>query len=61
MVMQTDDNGRELTPAEAEDLKDTLIAISVVAKRLARKARQENMEKEVNQSEQDERTGNVPG
>lgn len=28
MVMQTDDNGRELTPVEAEDLEDTLIAIS---------------------------------
>ena len=42
MVMQTDDNGRELTPAEAEDLEDTLIAISVVTKRLARKVSQKN-------------------
>jgi len=61
MVMQTDADSRELTPAEAEDLEDTLIAISVVAKRLARKVRQQNTEKEVNPSEQDERTGNVPG
>lgn len=36
-----------------EDLIDTLIAISVVAKRLAQKLRQENMTKEENPSEQD--------
>lgn len=34
--------------ANDEDLIDTLIAISVVSKRLATKLRQENMEKEEN-------------
>ena len=37
--------------ANDEDLIDTLIAISVVSKRLATKLRQENMEKEENPSE----------
>lgn len=37
-----------------EELIDTLIAISVVSKRLATKLRQENTEKEENPSEQKE-------
>ena len=36
-----------------EELIDTLIAISVVAKRLAQKLRQENLTKEEKPSEQD--------
>lgn len=50
--MQTDMNadGR-LDTAATEKLIDVLIAISVIAKRLAQKLRQEIMQKEVNQSE----------
>ena len=51
MCTKTDDESRELTPAEAEDLEDTLIAISVVAKRLAQRVRQQTTSKEVNPSE----------
>lgn len=50
--MQTDMNadGR-LDTAATEELIDVLIAISVIAKRLAQKLRQEIMQKEENQSE----------
>ena len=40
--------------ANDEELIDTLIAISVVSKRLATKLKQENTEKEDNPSEQNE-------
>ena len=42
------------------DLTDLLIAISVVARHLARKLEDENRNKEKNH-EQDERTGDGPG
>ena len=52
LQMQTDMNadGR-LDTAATEELIDVLIAISVIAKRLAQKLRQEIMQKEENQSE----------
>lgn len=40
--------------ANGEELIDTLIAISVVSKRLAKKLKEENMEKEDKPSEQNE-------
>lgn len=41
--MNRETNGYAAPTAEDEDLIDTLIAISVVARRLAEKLRQENM------------------
>ena len=50
---QAKENYRDAT-TDDEELIDTLIAISVVSKRLATKLRQENTEKEENPSEQNE-------
>lgn len=50
---ETKENYRDAT-TDDEELIDTLIAISVVSKRLATKLRQENTEKEENPSEQNE-------
>lgn len=50
--MQTDMNEDcRLDTAATEELIDVLIAISVIAKRLAQKLRQEILQKEENQSE----------
>ncbi len=46
--------------AENQDLIDLLIAISVVARHLARKLEEQNRKKE-NKNEQDERPGDGPG
>lgn len=51
--MQTTNEKASLPGNTDEELIDTLIAISVVAKRLAQKLRQENLTKEENPSEQD--------
>lgn len=53
MEMATDVKSRPTNPAEATELIDTLIAISVVAKRLAEKLRQKDVFKEGNPSEQE--------
>lgn len=45
--------------AESQELVDTLIAISVVARHLARKL--ENRKKEEKENEQEQRTGGDPG
>lgn len=52
MEMATDVKSRPTNPTEATELIDTLIAISVVAKRLAEKLRQNEL-KEENPSEQE--------
>ena len=49
--MQTTEKASPPGTATDEDLIDTLIAISVVAKRLAQKLRQESMSKEDKPSE----------
>lgn len=54
--MNRETNGYAAPTAEDEDLIDTLIAISVVAKRLAEKLRQENMGNGGQTNEQNERT-----
>ncbi len=46
--------------SSSQDLIDLLIAISVVARHLARKLEDQNRNKE-KEHEQDERTGNDPG
>ena len=55
--MQTTNEKASPPDSTDEELIDTLIAISVVAKRLAQKLRQENLTKEENPSEQDYEEG----
>lgn len=54
--MNKETNGYAAPTAEDEDLIDTLIAISVVAKRLARQLQNEMSMKGDRQNEQNERT-----
>ena len=54
MQTETIDNSQQATPQIEEELIDTLIAISVVAKRLATKLRQSNIENGGQANEQDE-------
>lgn len=54
MQTETIDKSQQATPQIEEELIDTLIAISVVAKRLATKLRQSNIENGGQANEQDE-------
>mgnify|MGYP003499265606 FL=1 len=54
MQTETIDNSRQATPQIEEELIDTLIAISVVAKRLAANLRQQNKENGGTENEQNE-------
>lgn len=54
MQTETIDKGRQATPQIEEELIDTLIAISVVAKRLAANLRQQNTENGGTENEQNE-------
>ena len=54
MQTETIDKSRQATPQIEEELIDTLIAISVVAKRLAAKLRQQNTENGGTENEQNE-------
>lgn len=54
MQTETIDKSRQVTPQIEEELIDTLIAISVVAKRLAANLRQQNTENGGKQDEQNE-------
>ena len=54
MQTETIDKSRQATPQIEEELIDTLIAISVVAKRLAANLRQQNKENGGTENEQNE-------
>lgn len=54
MQTETIDKGRQATSQIEEELIDTLIAISVVAKRLAANLRQQNTENGGTENEQNE-------
>lgn len=54
MQTETIDNSRQATSQIEEELIDTLIAISVVAKRLAANLRQQNKENGGTKNEQNE-------
>ena len=54
MQTETIDNSHQATPQIEEELIDTLIAISVVAKRLAANLRQQNKENGGTENEQNE-------
>lgn len=54
MQTKTIDKNRQATPQIEEELIDTLIAISVVAKRLAANLRQQNTENGGIENEQNE-------
>ena len=54
MQTETIDKSQQATPQIEEELIDTLIAISVVAKRLAANLRQHNKENGVIKNEQNE-------
>ena len=54
MQTETIDNSQQATPQIEEELIDTLIAISVVAKRLAANLRQQNNENGGTKNEQNE-------
>lgn len=54
MQTETIDKDRQATPQIEEELIDTLIAISVVAKRLAANLRQQNTENGGTENEQNE-------
>ena len=55
MQTETIDKSQQATPQIEEELIDTLIAISVVAKRLAANLRQQNKENGGTENEQNER------
>ena len=54
MQTETIDKSQQTTPSIDEELIDTLIAISVVAKRLAANLRQQNKENVGTKNEQNE-------
>ncbi len=54
MQTETIDKSQQTTPETGEELIDTLIAISVVAKRLAANLRQQNKENGGTENEQNE-------